>query len=146
MELSRENRRLEMGPEWGTRLAKRMMATERRYPRQTESDKVRHVLSCYCFCVFEYSTSAVSTTDWLLMVDIQLCKLRRTSAVHVVFVHSSRTILIYSPGWYVDDSTAGMSRRLPVYAVPWPQNYVAPMNDEAATVCIGGSYETVRFY
>lgn len=45
MELDRENRRLEMGPEWGTRLAERMMATERKFPRQMESDKVRHVLS-----------------------------------------------------------------------------------------------------
>lgn len=46
MELDRENRRLEMGPEWGTRLAERMMATERKCPRRMESDKVRHVLSC----------------------------------------------------------------------------------------------------
>lgn len=41
MELDRENRRLEMGPEWGTLLAKRMMQTERRPRREQEAEKVR---------------------------------------------------------------------------------------------------------
>ncbi len=41
MELDRENRRMEMGPEWGTLLAKRMMSTERKPPREQEAEKVR---------------------------------------------------------------------------------------------------------
>lgn len=44
MELHRENLKLGMGPEWGTRLAKRMMLTERKPPRQRESEKVRYVV------------------------------------------------------------------------------------------------------
>eukprot|EP00752_Nemacystus_decipiens_P010136 g9032.t2 len=45
MELDRENRRLEMGPDWGTLLAKRMMQTERRPRREREAEKVRIALA-----------------------------------------------------------------------------------------------------
>lgn len=46
MELDRENRRLEMGPKWGTRLAERMVLTESKPPRLRETDKVRYDLIC----------------------------------------------------------------------------------------------------
>ncbi|CAN0130875.1 unnamed protein product, partial [Scytosiphon promiscuus] len=45
MELDRENRKLEMGPEWGTLLARRMMSTETRPPRQREAERVRIALA-----------------------------------------------------------------------------------------------------
>lgn len=43
MEMDRENRRLEMGPAWGTMLTTRMMVTESRPPRQRQDKSVRWV-------------------------------------------------------------------------------------------------------
>ncbi|CAM9789029.1 unnamed protein product [Ascophyllum nodosum] len=45
MELDREIHRLERGPDWGTRLAMRMMLTERRPPLEKESTSVRASLA-----------------------------------------------------------------------------------------------------
>lgn len=61
MELDRENRRLEMGPEWGTRLAERMMATERKSRRQMESGKVRRVLFRSTFFANDIAIPATTT-------------------------------------------------------------------------------------
>lgn len=41
MEVRREILGLEKGQEWGTRLAQRMMETERKRPRQQEAEGVR---------------------------------------------------------------------------------------------------------
>lgn len=42
MELDRDNRRLERGPDWGTQLAARMIAIESKIPRQQEAERVRY--------------------------------------------------------------------------------------------------------